>query len=100
MGIQVDPFDILKSGINDAKSGYSKGKRQGKQLEEYGKKNPRVLCALCGVFFFVLGFLMFKYGKDMENYTMAYLLMWGLSAYGWIEFYRLGRKSKRTGDEE
>ena len=74
MGIQVDPFEILKSGINDAKSGYSKGKRQGKQLEEYG--------------------------KDMENYTMAYLLMWGLSAYGWIEFYRLGRKSKRTGDEE
>ncbi len=99
MGTQVNPFDIFNSGKNAARSGYSKGKMQGEQLgdslNDFGDRNPRIISAIGGMFFLVVGYLFLKYGKDIEGHEYAAPIFWGLSAFSWFRFYWLGRKKKK-----
>ena len=104
MGTEVNPFDIFKGGKNAGRSGYNRGKMRGERLGDslnnYRDKNPRLISAIAGIFFFVLGFLFLKYGEDMDGQEYAVPIVWGMSAIAWLRFYWLGHKKKRQSEME
>ena len=100
MGTEVHPFDIFKGGMNAGRSGYSRGKMEGERLGDFGNKNPRLITAIAGIFFFFLGLLSLKSDTDFEGKESALPLFWGLSALSWIIFYWEGRKKRKQSEVE
>lgn len=106
MGTEVNTLDIFKGGLNAGRSGYSRGKMEGERLGDsfnnFGDKNPRLMSAIAGIFFFVLGFLFLKYAKDLnvDGREYAVPFFWGMSAIAWLRFYWLGHKKKKQSEVE